>query len=150
MNKVVLALVVIAAGVAAGWYALKGKMPTVNLLNGTNKLGMPALGTPVPGVTEAVVITDEAEVSITYTDNGFAPNQTTVKAGTKVRFTNDSLGSMWVASDIHPTHQVLPGFDQLRMVEKGGLYEYTFVKVGTWRFHNHVNPAQVGTVIVTE
>jgi hypothetical protein len=33
---------------------------------------------------------------------------------------------------------------------KDGAYEYTFVKVGTWHYHNHVNPADAGAVVVTE
>jgi hypothetical protein len=57
---------------------------------------------------------------------------------------------MWVASAVHPTHLLLPGFDELKSTGKGGTYEYTFVKVGTWQYHNHVNPSDTGSVVVTE
>jgi hypothetical protein len=57
---------------------------------------------------------------------------------------------MWVASAVHPTHQLLPGFDQLASVAKGGTYEYSFAKVGTWKYHNHMKPTDFGGVVVTE
>lgn len=90
------------------------------------------------------------KVSVSYGASGFAPNTVTVKIGTTVVWTNQSQGGMWVASAVHPTHQLLPGFDQLRSVAIGGTYEYTFVKVGTWKYHNHVQASDTGTVVVTE
>jgi len=87
---------------------------------------------------------------ITYTDGGFNPKTVTVKVGTTVTFMNDSSGLMWVASDPHPVHTLLSGFDELNSVSKGGSYEYTFTKVGTWTYHNHMNPSLKGTVVVTQ
>lgn len=116
-----------------------------------------------PGVTEMVVVETSpggeaiekggvsavATSSVQYGDSGFTPNTVSVKAGTTVRFSNQSSRGMWVASAVHPTHQLLPGFDQLQSVGKGGTYEYTFAKVGTWKYHNHVNATDTGTVVVT-
>ncbi len=51
---------------------------------------------------------------------------------------------MWVASAMHPTHQLLPGFDELTAVPKGTSYEYTFTKDGAWKFHDHINPEARG------
>ena len=85
---------------------------------------------------------------VTYTDTGFAPSPFTVSKDTTVTFVNESSRGMWVASDVYPTNQLLPGFDALSAVPKNGTYEYMFVKVGTWRYHNQVNPADSGTVVV--
>lgn len=88
--------------------------------------------------------------TVTYTNNGFVPSRITVKKGTTVSFVNDSAKNMWVASDVHPTHQLLPGFDQLKSVARGGKYDYTFAKIGTWKYHNHQFPADGGYVVVSQ
>ena len=55
---------------------------------------------------------------------------------------------MWVASDVHPTHDELPGFDQLEGVEAGNDYSFTFEEVGEWTYHNHLVPTDTGTIVV--
>jgi plastocyanin len=153
MNKLLIGLVVIALGVAAGWYYMKGSIP-----------GMPATPTPQPTqeVTQGAApegagasgtegsAAPVATQTVTHTDSGFFPASITVKKGTTVTFMNSALTNMWVASDVHPTHQLLPGFDELKVGANGAQYQYTFVKVGTWTYHNHVKPTEKGTVIVTE
>lgn len=102
---------------------------------------------PAPGsedVQETVVEEQEGAL-VTYTDDGFTPSTITVARGTTVLFVNESSGSMWVASAVHPTHQVLPGFDQLSAGER---YTYTFEQEGSWKYHNHLAPSQTGTVVV--
>lgn len=155
-NKVIVGLIVVVLGLVAGWYVLGGK----GNLPGMSKTEPQATVTPAVG--ESPAVTTEAPVeggekggtssgsSVSYTDSGFTPATLTVKVGTAVTFTNDSTKSMWVASAVHPTHQVLPGFDELTSVAKGGTYTYTFAKVGTWKYHNHVGPSDVGAVVVTE
>jgi len=120
---------------------------------------------PIPPVTQQTPVvepTTEAlgaspagemgveQVVVEYTDSGFTPVSISVEKGTTVTFVNRSSGGMWVASDVHPTHQILPSFDQLRSVLNGGTYEYTFEEVGTWKYHNHVAPSDRGAVVVTE
>lgn len=82
------------------------------------------------------------------TDNGYEPESISVKAGTKITFTNESTELVWTASDVHPTHQLLPGFDALKGVPNGESYSYVFTKEGTWSYHNHLNPGHGGEVIV--
>ena len=103
--------------------------------------------------TEPVVQEETQAVdgnTVVYGDNGFAPKSITVKVGTTVTWKNTGNKMMWVASAVHPTHQELPGFDQLEATGNGTTYSYTFIKVGTWKFHNHVSPGDTGTVIVEE
>ncbi len=87
-------------------------------------------------------------MTITYTDNGYVPTSVTIKAGMTVTFVNESSGGMWTASAVHPTHQGLPGFDQLKASGNGTSYSYTFQNVGEWGFHNHVAPTHFGKVVV--
>lgn len=113
----------------------------------------------------------EKLVNVSYSNHGFDPKTITVSVGTTVAWINQSDKQMWVASDPHPAHNVLPGFDQLGpdardessqskgLLEKVGLvahaqahdtvvYKYTFAKKGAWFYHNHLSPGDRGQVIV--
>ncbi len=156
MNKLLVGIIVIVVGVAVGWYYLGGKSNLPGMQIGNN--GTPSANGATGGnitITEESPVTGEGKggisesMTVTYSDAGYQPGSITVKVGTKVTFKNESTGGMWTASAVHPTHQLLPGFDQLKSVTKGGMYEYTFTKVGTWKYHNHVKPEDTGTVVVT-
>ncbi len=149
---------IIVAGVLFGWFYLNGDL---NLSRSSTK----TLVTPVdrevsetdstfPAITDESTLSGDMkggvgeQLTVRLTDNGFEPKEITVKSGESVTFVNVSVKGMWVASAVHPTHQVLAGFDQKTSVAKGGTYVYTFAKVGTWKFHNHVSPEMVGIAIV--
>lgn len=157
-NKIVVGLLVLLVGVGAGWYFLKGNYSSISpkieplITKGVESPTTELTGTPseesgVPGTEKGGVVSAS---SITYSTDGFSPKSVTVKKGSTVRWTNQGQGGMWVASAMHPTHQLLPGFDQLKSVGTAGIYEYTFVKVGTWKYHNHVAASDTGIVVVTE
>ncbi len=160
-NKLLLGLVILVGGVLVGWYVLRGAAPKELVPSGGE--GKTTVETPAPttvegamgGTTSAAVAGSEkggvaGRTMVAYTDSGFSPASVTVKVGTTVTFVNNSAKQMWVASAVHPTHQLLPGFDQLKSVGKDGTYEYTFEKVGTWKYHNHVGPSDTGSVVVTQ
>ncbi|XKT74800.1 MAG: hypothetical protein ACJKTH_01810 [Patescibacteria group bacterium UBA2163] len=86
--------------------------------------------------------------TVTYTDSGFSPQTVEVRRGDTVQFVNKSSRPMWVASNEHPAHTVLPTFDQFSVSAFGESYEYTFEQEGTWEYHDHVNASELGTVIV--
>lgn len=158
MSKFIIGLLVLVVGGVIGWYYLGGQAKLPGMKIGTTN-GTPA---PINGTGEDVTISEESttvgtekggvmgEAVVTYTDTGYMPATITVKKGTAVTFRNESSGGMWTASAAHPTHRVLPGFDQLKSVANGGSYDYTFVKVGTWQYHNHVKPTDTAVVVVTE
>ncbi len=87
-------------------------------------------------------------VTVRYTNTGFEPTKLTVPAGTMVEFINQSDNDMWVASNMHPSHEILATFDQFQGVGKGQSYMYTFDKKGVWPYHDHINPAIEGVVAV--
>ncbi len=86
--------------------------------------------------------------TINITETGFSPATLTVAAGTNVSFINNGQAPHWPASDLHPTHNILPGFDSKRGLETGDSYTYTFDKAGTWRCHDHLLPQNTCTIIV--
>lgn len=94
--------------------------------------------------------TVNAQETVTYTDNGFEPKSITVKAGTAVSWINKSTNPLWVASSPHPQHTDLPGFDALKAYQSGESYSYTFTKVGSWKYHNHLAPNNFGVVLVIQ
>ncbi len=85
---------------------------------------------------------------ITLTKNGFVPDRIEIKAGQTVRFLNNSSSAMKVASNPHPTHEIYSELDQNVTVGKGGYYDFIFLRVGAWGYHNHTDPIKNGIVIV--
>jgi len=85
---------------------------------------------------------------VTYTDSGFSPNNLIIKNGQTVTFKNESSGEMWVASAPHPTHTDYPEFDAKKSYASGQSYTFNFTKAGTWKYHNHKNPSNFGSVTV--
>lgn len=98
-----------------------------------------------PGVSPA---SGSATETISMDDTGFSPATLSVAVGTTVVFVNDGQALHWPASAVHPTHEVLPGFDSKKGIATGDRYSYTFTEAGTWRFHDHLNPQLTGTIIV--
>jgi len=92
---------------------------------------------------------DVVEALVSYIGEGFDPEILgPITVGTTVRFFNESSSEVWVASDNHPTHQVLPEFDSLAGIGTNEFYEFTFDEVGEWTYHNHLNSSQTGTIQV--
>ncbi len=151
-------IVAVLVVLAAGWYLFKGtpaQAPT------TTEQTVPT-GTTEPA-NPAASSAPAASATVTYTDQGFSPASITVKQGTTVAFVNNSSDSMWVASAVHPDHTAYSGttraqhcpdttgtaFDECTAVPAGTTYTFTFTKVGTWKYHNHVEPSATGSVTVT-
>ncbi|MBI5530317.1 MAG: cupredoxin domain-containing protein [Candidatus Doudnabacteria bacterium] len=78
----------------------------------------------------------------------FSPSTITIKAGDYIMFKNKSTQDFWPASDPHPTHTGYPGFDSGKAVAAGAKFNFQFDKVGSWGYHDHLNPIIKGTVIV--
>ena len=147
-------VVVLVLVIFGGWFFLSGNMTGTPWCAVTNQ--MPVVGSTTP---EMIVENTIPDVTVTYSGTGFTPKDITVTLGTKVNFVNQSSGKMWVASAKHPDHTVYSGtslsqhcpdttnssFDQCSV---GTSYTFTFSKAGTWKYHNHVNPSDYGTIIV--
>lgn len=114
-------------------------------------LGAGCVPTPssAPPETPPAAIPEGATV-ISMTSSGFSPSTLEIAPGTTVSFRNDGVRNHWPASAVHPTHQEYPGFDALRAIPPGGHYSFTFENPGTWRYHDHLNPAKTATITVTE
>lgn len=85
---------------------------------------------------------------VSITANGFSPATITIHQGDYVMFTNKDTEPHWPASNPHPSHTDYPGFDAKHALSPGQTYTFKFDRVGTWGYHDHLNPSTGGTVIV--
>lgn len=88
------------------------------------------------------------EYVVTLTDNGFSPNEISIKEGDTVRFRSERQRPFWPASDLHPTHTIYPGFDSRFPIHPQKEWSFTFTQQGRWRYHDHLDPQHLGLVIV--
>lgn len=86
-------------------------------------------------------------VNVALTDNGFTPKDITVKAGTRIVWTNSSGKPATVSSDDHPTHRLYP-FLNLGEFADGSSVQVVVEKAGKYSYHNHLNASEVGTITV--
>ena len=94
---------------------------------------------------------DSSEVvEILYTETGFSPSRLEIEVGTTVNFKNLTNTPLWVGSDPHPTHTDHSDFDAKEDYLTDETYSYTFVRQGTYGFHNHKKSLHRGVVIVTD
>lgn len=86
--------------------------------------------------------------TISIDDTGFTPSTLTIAAGTTVLFTNNGQALHWPASDPHPTHGGMSGFDAKKGLATGEVYSFVFTKAGTFGMHDHLNVKLKATIIV--
>lgn len=152
MNKVIIAVVIVAVIVLGGYFLLRspqyqapssGVTPQPTSQKTSPTLESPTTQTPVTQETPSA----EQNV-VTYNESGFSPSILRVKVGAAVVFKNADSEPLWVASNPHPIHTDYSGFDAKRGYGKGESYSFTFTKSGTWKYHNHLNPSEGGTIII--
>jgi plastocyanin len=88
-----------------------------------------------------------SEAKVSLTKSGFSPQTVTVKSGTKVVWTNESGATATVNSSPHPAHTDYPLLN-LGQFDEGETLSLAFDKPGTYKYHNHLNTSQFGTIIV--
>ncbi len=96
------------------------------------------------------------EKTITYTDSGYSPSNLSVKKGETVTFKNQSSQSMWTAAAVHPSHRAYPTtggclgstFDACTGIRPDDSWSFKFDISGSWKYHNHLNPGDTGTIVV--
>lgn len=91
-------------------------------------------------------------VTVTATDSGFEPKSVTVKAGEAITWVNESTKTVQVGSADHPTHTKNPELTGGEFAIELALGEAKTVSagtgVGTWGYHDHLNPLKGGSVTV--
>lgn len=107
-------------------------------------------------MTQTKEVNKQLDKNTVYYTNGFAPNPLKIKVGETVTFKNDGAKPIWVASAVHPTHTAYPTtggcigstFDSCANIAAGKSWSFKFDFVGSWKYHNHLNPTDTGMIIV--
>ena len=86
--------------------------------------------------------------TVAMSTDGLHPDYLQIPEGGTVRFLNTDQQPRWPASDPHPTHEILNGFDPRRGLFPGDSFEFTFSQPGEWRYHDHLSPHRKGTILV--
>lgn len=104
----------------------------------------------------------ENQFLVEITSSGFSPSSLEVTKGSQVTFINKDGASHWPASNMHPTHTEYPGsginkcstsqqaetFDACHTLSQGESFSFIFNEIGTWNYHDHLNPDLQGTIVV--
>ena len=165
MNKTIF-VIVIAAVVLVGGYLLifRGAyQPTPSVSQPSSQQLTPQPPAPEssaqqqpsqqPPASQAPIVKENL---VTYIDSGYSPTTLKIKKGETVTFKNQSSNSMWTASAAHPTHKIYPTvggcigsiFDACSGIQPGGSWSFKFDISGAWKYHNHLNPSDTGTITV--
>ncbi len=163
-QKIVLAfaaLALLAAGCNTKVQNKEDNSKTEQTQNTENKqaagVEVSQVNTPTPNQPSDTHFSDGSDVEaiptpevleIKMTADGFVPATISINKGDYIQFTNTETTLHWPASDPHPTHTDLAGFDSLKGIESGKYYRYQFTQTGSFGFHDHLHPALRGTVTV--
>ena len=107
-----------------------------------------ATPTPTPTPSAQPTSITGTKPLVRFTNSGPDPEELKIKVGQTVIFRNDSDDPIQPASDPHPQHTNLSGFDSRNPLEKGESFEFTFNKAGAWGFHDHLAPSVKGMIVV--
>ncbi|MDD5068198.1 MAG: cupredoxin domain-containing protein [Candidatus Pacebacteria bacterium] len=133
MNKIITTIIVLAVVGFAGYYLV------------FNKNSGPA-PEPSPTPTQEPVTTTPASTTanIIIQNSAFSPMTITVKAGTKVVWTNKDGVAHTVTSDAGTPQSFTSRFPG------GGTFGAILTAPGIYHYHCDVHPGMTGTVIVTQ
>ena len=160
MNKTIVTIVIIAVVLVSGYFLFfrgaSQPTPSVSQPSSQQPITQPSTQqqpSQQPPVAQVPVV---KENMVTYTNSGYSPSALTIKKGEMVIFKNQSSQSMWTASAVHPTHRAYPTtggclgstFDTCTGIQSGGSWSFKFDISGTWKYHNHLNPGNTGTIDV--
>lgn len=87
------------------------------------------------------------ENTVWVLDASFNPSVVTISAGDSVTWVNKDDLNRQPASDPHPAHTNVPGFESTPL-PLDGTYTFIFDEVGEWYYHDHLNPISKGKIVV--
>ena len=133
--------VLISKDATASDYGIVGPRTRQTIIRITEALTAEERGSAVP-------LSQRGVHPVFARSDGFHPALLTIKTGEKVLWINSSDTPFWPAANLHPSHQLYSEFDALKELNRNEIYAFTFLKKGTWRYHDHITPVWVGEIIV--
>ncbi|QQS19892.1 cupredoxin domain-containing protein [Candidatus Saccharibacteria bacterium] len=100
--------------------------------------------------TETVsTATRKIATNVSVNSEGFSPATLTIKRGQSVIWENTDDQPHQIASDPYPQADGLPGLTADGPILTNETYAFTFDKVGTFTYYDHLNPEKFhGTIVV--
>ncbi len=170
MNKTITIIIIIALAFIGGYFLLKetAQAPVLETINQQQNLptqsGLPVQAgetQPINTPIESIVI-QSVKNEVIYTNSGYSPKEINIKVGETVTWENESSYGLWTASAIHPTHVIYSGtsldehcpdvqntsFDECKSSQPGESWSFKFDKKGIWRYHNHLQSSDFGSIVV--
>ena len=92
---------------------------------------------------------EEGEYVVVLKEDGFHPDDISIKKGDTVTFISETGKPFWPASDLHPSHSIYSAFDPKTLVYPETPWSFQFDEVGEWKYHDHINPMYGGIIRVT-
>ena len=163
---VLLALVFAGGGIYA--YSYNGQTmgvkdsPALGQIEQIKDVALPAATSTMEQASSTEIAGVVASHIVVYGNSGFSPTPLTIKKGETVVFENKSSRNMWVASAMHPSHRAYPEtdiekcgtgdaedmFDACKGFGPGTSWSFTFDDVGVWKYHDHLNAKNFGSITV--
>lgn len=110
-------------------------------------LATPEVATETPQAT-ATATPSATKNEVGATTAGFNPKTIEITAGSTVTWVNNGTVATQIASTPHPIHTDYPPLNSVGVIQPGQSKSLKFDKAGTYRYHDHLNPASLGTVVV--
>lgn len=126
----------------------------------SNRITQPTIQTnqnsPAANETDSTDTTSAASDSagtdsgskVTITSSGFTPETITINVGDTVTWVNNDTTNHTVNSDNHPNHLLYPILNEAGLIKPSESSSVTFNEAGTFTYHDHLNAALVGKVVV--
>lgn len=147
-KNAIIATVVIAVLVLAGWYFMGSKKySTPQAPAKVSQTSAPAtVASPTSSATNGAIVKEDKN-TVQISSSGFSSKSITIKVGETVTWMNSDSVNHTVYSAGHPTHLIYPPLN-LGTIKPGKKVSLEFPKVGTYQYHDHLNPSLTGAVIV--
>lgn len=114
---------------------------------GKYSLHEPTPGTLTPESEPAAESIVPRVVTVTIEDGKFDPSSVLIKQGDTVQWVNKDTKSHHIASNPHPTHTDLAELESSDLAA-GQNFQFKFIKIGTFDYHDHLDPTIKGSVVV--
>lgn len=121
---------------------------------------IPRVAPPQPPATAADTVTaqqgQDFQLLISYVDSGFEPQTANINVGDTVRFTDNSMQPLWIASVGSASQPPYPGisscggsaFDSCGPLQPGDSFQFTFTQSGTWEYMDNLDKSNIASITV--
>jgi hypothetical protein len=147
MLKAIIAIVILGAAGAGAYVLMKDETPSDTSTNTSQQTATMSENQTPNGQTGTTHPPAEPAATITYTNSGFEPSDSTIKSGQSVKVVNNSSQPLDFESNVHPIHTDNSELN-IGEISPGSSKTFRLTTVGEWGFHNHLDSGHSGHIHV--